>query len=246
MADDDSPKAADQEEQAAGGGLGKKLFNRKGNPSDQGQGSKPPEQGVAHIPATVLTVEYVDDSEGMDAALKSMNERLRKLEQQMGALQETQTQMVAVINRQGKDLATTIESIGRRIDRLYTRMREPASRDIEDLPAVPEEPGQAATDVEAMADVGLSADVADDPDHQNAWRIARVLAADLQAYHESAVKEGVIYGTFYQVLKEPIGKARRTYEQRVSKEIVDNYDYFSKALDELIARKKMELEEEGV
>ena len=92
---------------------------------------------------------------------------------------------------------------------------------------------------------GLSPDVADDPDHQNAWRIARVLAADLEGYHEDDVREGVLYGTFYSVLREPIEKARKTYEQRVAKEIVEGYDYFSKALDELIVRKRMELEEEG-
>jgi hypothetical protein len=92
---------------------------------------------------------------------------------------------------------------------------------------------------------GPAPEVADDPDHQNAWRIARVLAADLEAYHEEAVREGVLYGTFYSVLREPIDKARQTYEQRVSQDIVEDYDYFSKALDELIARKRVELEEEG-
>ena len=87
--------------------------------------------------------------------------------------------------------------------------------------------------------------MAEDRDHQNAWRIARVLAADLEAYHEDAVKEGVLYGTFYKLLREPIEKARATYEQRATPNIVENYDYFARAIDELIVRKRMELEQEG-
>jgi hypothetical protein len=91
----------------------------------------------------------------------------------------------------------------------------------------------------------LAPEVAENPEHQNAWRVARVLAADLEGYHEEAVREGVLYGTFYSVLREPIEKARETYEERVSREIVEECDYFSKALDELVIRKRMELEEEG-
>ena len=36
---------------------------------------------VAQVPSTVLTVEYVDGSEGMDAALKAIEQRLARLEQ---------------------------------------------------------------------------------------------------------------------------------------------------------------------
>jgi cell division protein ZapA (FtsZ GTPase activity inhibitor) len=226
----------------------KKVFGKKGNPPNPGQDEGSPRQGIAHIPATVLTVEYVDDSEGMDSALRAVNDHVRKLEQQVGAIEESQTRMVVAINQQAKDIVKAIESIGRRIDRLYTRISELLAGAEGEVATMLEDVEAPATAREAAAGAvggGLPADVADDPDHQNAWRIARVLAADLEAYHEEAVKEGVIYGTFYRVLKEPIEKARSTYEQRVSKEIAENYDYFSKALDELIARKSMELKEGG-
>jgi uncharacterized coiled-coil protein SlyX len=194
-------------------------------------------------------VEYVDDSEGMDAAIKEMSDRLRKLEEQSAAMLETQTRLVAALNQQAKDIGKMVESLGRRIDRLYRRVsggEVVAARQEEQAPA--EEPEEAAADtgqVSGMAAMGLSPEVADKPEHQNAWRVARVLAADLEAYHEEAVREGVLYGTFYSVLREPIESARKAYEQRVSREIVDGYDYFSKALDELIARKRIELEETG-
>jgi DNA-binding protein H-NS len=243
-----SPQPQEGQEPAAGG-LAKKLAARKTDPLVQRQ--KPPDQGVAHIPATVLTVEYVDDSDGMDAALRTMSERLQKLEGQVNALHETQTQLIAAVNQQAKSIGKYVESVGRRIDRLYRRMagsdtasgRQAGPAPVEeDTP--PEEDEGTEQPATLTGTAGVSADVADDPDHQNAWRIARVLAADLEAYHEAAVKEGVLYGTFYKLLKEPIEKARQTYVQRVPEAIVANYDYFSRALDELIARKRMELEQE--
>jgi hypothetical protein len=229
----------------------KKLFAKRGDDPENEPQPAPPEEGIARVPATVLTVEYVDDSEGMDAAIKEMGENLRKVAELLTAMQETQGRLVAAVNQQAKDIGKVVESLGRRIDRIYRRVGEGgaaagaepvAEEEVEPTPA-PEPP--VAPSVYQGPVGGLSADVADDPAHQNAWRIARVLAADLEAYHEDAVREGVLYGTFYSVLREPMEKARKTYEQRVSKEIVEGYDYFSKALDELIVRKRMELEEEG-
>ena len=190
----------------------------------------------------------MDDSEGMDAAIKEMAESLRKVAELLTSVQETQGRLVAAVNQQAKDIGKVVESLGRRIDRIYRRMGEGVAPGAPE-PAVEDEieasPEPASASVYQGPVGGLSADVADDPAHQNAWRIARVLAADLEAYHEDAVREGVLYGTFYSVLREPMEKARKTYEQRVSKDIVEGYDYFSKALDELIVRKRMELEEEG-
>ncbi len=221
----------------------KKLFDKKPAEGGDDPQGPPPEQGVAQVPATVLTVEYVDDGEGMDAALREMNERLGRMEEQVAAVLETQGRLVSAVNQQAKDIGKLVESLSRRIDRLYKQVTSGGS-----LPAAgagefaESDTGGLASAASAAA---LGPEVADDPDHQNAWRIARVLAADLEAYHEEAVKEGVLYGTFYSVLREPIEKARQTYEERVERTIVDGYDYFSRALDELIARKRVELDEEG-
>jgi hypothetical protein len=242
---DDRAKDAEQATDAGSGGLMKKLFTKKTDTEDTRQ-APPPSEGVAHIPSTVLTVEYLDESEGMDAALREMQERLRRVEEIVGNMQETQGQLIAAVNQQAKDIGRFVESIGRRIDKLYRRVTggEITSTGRKET----EFPGESAVafpvDVDASA-MGLPQDVAEDRDHQNAWRIARVLAADLEAYHEDAVKEGVLYGTFYKLLRDPIEKARATYEQRATPDIVRNYDYFSKALDELIVRKRMELEQEG-
>lgn len=250
MADEDPEQGAGDQE-AGGSSTGsfmKKIFARKAEADGQGQSNPRPEQGIAQIPATVLTVEYVDDSEGMDAALKDMSERLQKMEEQANLMQETQGRLVTAINQQAKDIGKLMDSLSRRIDKLYRQViggTVTVTRPGGLSPEGEEEPLVASGPAAAASAAALAPDVADDPEHQNAWRVARVLVADLEAYHEDAVKEGVLYGTFYSVLREPVEKARKAYEQRVSGEIVDGYDYYSKALDELIARKRMELEEEG-
>jgi len=248
MANDETAKNAEQDQDSTSGGLMKKLFTKKTEGEDTRQ-RVPPAEGVAHIPATVLTVEYLDESEGMDAALRDVQERMQRLEELLGNMQETQAQLIAAVNQQAKDIGRFVESVSRRIDKLYRRVTggEISQSGLSGA-AGADYPGEATVAFAADSNStmsGLSPDVADDPDHQNAWRIARVLAADLEAYHEDAVKEGVLYGTFYKLLRDPIEKARATYEQRVTPEIVENYDYFSKALDELIVRKRMELEQEG-
>jgi hypothetical protein len=252
MASEEPQQTAAQEQPRPGSITGrfvKKLFAKKEGELEEGEQVASHEQGIARVPATVLTVEYVDESEGMDSAIKEMAESLRKVGELLASIQETQGRLVAAINQQAKDIGRVVESLGRRVDRIYRRVEgggvgapEPAA-ELAPEPAPTAEPAPANTYQGPMG--GLSADVADDPAHQNAWRIARVLAADLEAYHEDAVREGVLYGTFYSVLRGPMEKARKTYEQRVSTDIVEGYDYFSKALDELIVRKRMELEEEG-
>ncbi len=233
--------------QEAGGGLVKKLFSKKGDTEDS-RGQRVPSEGVAHIPSTVLTVEYLDESEGMDAALRDVQERMRRVEEIAANMQETQSQLIAAVNQQAKDIGRFVESIGRRIDRLYRRLTGGEISNAGPKAATVNVAGESSVGVAGETEGpvgGLAPDVAEDRDHQNAWRIARVLAADLEAYHEDAVKEGVLYGTFYKLLRDPIEKARATYEQRVTPEIVQNYDYFARAIDELIVRKRMELEQEG-
>ena len=253
MADEEPQQTAAGEQPRPGSITGRfvrKLFAKRDDEAEDGEQQARPEQGVARVPSTVLTVEYVDDSEGMDAAIQEMAENLHKVADLLTALQETQGRLVTAVNQQAKDIGRVVESLGRRIDRLYKRIGSAGPvaggpDEVVEDETEPVEQEPAAADAYQGPVGGLSPDVAEDPDHQNAWRIARVLAADLEAYHEDAVREGVLYGTFYSVLREPIEKARKTYEQRVSKEIVDGYDYFSKGLDELIVRKRMELEDEG-
>jgi len=231
--------------------LAKKLFKHRDPPAEQNP-PEAPQKGVAHVPSSILTVEYVDDSEGMDSALKQTRERLEKLEEQLGALQETMSKLISTINQQAKELARYVDSVGRRVDTLYKRVTGGSTsvvshgeKPTQTEAAQAEQPAPEAEPQLQLDSPPLPPQLEEDANHRTAWRIARVLAADLEAYHEKAVKEGVLYGTFFELLAEPIEKARKTYEQRVSRQVLSEYDYFTKALHELIARKKAELEAES-
>jgi len=230
---------------AATGRFVKKLFLRKEDETDLTP--LPPEQGIARVPATVLTVEYVDSSEGLEGSMREAADRLRRLGEFLGQIQETQGRLVAALNQQAKDIAKVVETLGRRIDRLHALV-EGAIADGVARAAAPDEDDDAT--VPASAGAGLdetdgAPEVSADPAHQNAWRIARVLVADLEAYHADAVREGILQDSFEELLRDPLERARKTYQQRAGKKVGEEHDYFSRALDELIARKRAELEKEG-
>lgn len=71
---------------------------------------------LAQVPSTVLTVEYVDGGEGMDAALKALDERLKNLESMTQELRDTCTALLSVIEQQAKDLEQFMESVKSRLE----------------------------------------------------------------------------------------------------------------------------------
>jgi len=215
-------------------GFLKQILRHDGSSAET---SRKQEKGgnVAHVPSTVLTVEYVDGSEGMEATLRALDERLKKLEKLSGEMQQTTTQLVAVVNQQARELAQFIESLNRRVDKVYREVCRHGP------------PGGAAVEAAAEPERNFEvpAQFAANPEHQKAWRVARVMAGDLEAYHGDTVKEGVLYDSFYELLKDPIAEARRTYDERVPQAVSGKFDYLDLALKELIARKKKELAAEA-
>jgi hypothetical protein len=153
-------------------------------------------------------------------------------------MQETSVELVSVINQQAKDLSHFIESINRRLDRIFREMSSGTAR-----AAAPSEDALLDS-AEPAKEFQIPEQFAQDPAHQKAWRIARVMASDLEAYYGDKVREGVLYDNFAELLKDPIAENRRTYEQRVSPKVVSEFDYFALALEELVGRKKAEIAKE--
>jgi len=96
----------------------------------------------------------------------------------------------------------------------------------------------------AQDELDVPQQYAADQDHQKAWQLAQVVAADLEAYYEDQVREGALQDDFFQVLKDPINEARKSYEQGVGKRVLQEFDYFTLALKRLVARKRRQLAEE--
>ena len=95
------------------------------------------------------------------------------------------------------------------------------------------------------AEYGLPESFASDKDHQEAWRTGRILTAELEAYYPEETREGALSGNLHELLDEEIKEARSSYEQTVPERVLQEHDYFSAAIDALIARKKRESAEDS-
>ena len=212
----------------------KRAFRRR-NEDEGGQNARQPKTGKAHIPSTVMTVEYLDDSEGVDDAIRSLSDRMARIEERLQNLEQAHTEMVSVINRQAKEIRDLAEALTRRMDHLYQAVSV-GELDIEGGGEVLGEMLEGPQE--------LPEELADDEYHQQAFRVARVLVADLEAYYPSKVREGVLYGNLEEVLSEELEEVRATYEERVPEKIREEFDHISAALKGLVNRTKQELDEE--
>lgn len=194
----------------------------------------------AHIPSTLLTVEYVDDSEGMETSLARITELLRELKQQTTRLDRSISRIAQAIDQQNKRSSHAMNALKRRVDELYNKMENAAisSRSDTDTPDDSEEPG-------AEEGFGVPEQFQGDEAHEHAWQIAQVVVDDLAEYHPEDVEEGVMYDNFREVLEAPIEEARKTYEERTPDTVRQEVDYFDMALRQLKSHKQQELGEDG-
>lgn len=212
-----------------------KALRGRGEKEQEGQDKKK----KAHIPSTVMTVEYLDDSKGVDEAIKSVAQRLSKVEERLQNLEQAHTEMVAVINRQAKEIRDLATALTRRMDHLYRAV----SAGGQEFDLAAEEEVDISAELDEVPQ-GLPDEFSDDEHHQQAFRVARVLMADLEAYYPNKVREGVLYGNLQEVLTEELEEARNTYEERVPERVREEFDHFAAALKGLIIRRKREIDEE--
>lgn len=215
----------------------KKALKRK-KEAAQGPGAEPVRSGTAHIPSTVMTVEYIDDSEGMNAALGALDKRVARLEQLVGSLEEAHKEMMGTVRDQVKEIRGFAKAVGRRIDAIYKLLSRGMvpTKATESEPA-PQRPSPGGPEAGPL----VPEQYRDDPEHKKASMIARVMAADLEEYYPESVSEGALYENFFELLEKQIADARKTYLERVPESVASEYDHFSAALQDLVARKKEEL-----
>jgi predicted Zn finger-like uncharacterized protein len=77
--------------------------------------------------------------------------------------------------------------------------------------------------------------------HFKARRLARLIASDIALYNEDLVDEGVRNDSFYKLLEEDVREGRALYERRIPEEVRKITSYLEDAFEELISRKKREL-----
>jgi hypothetical protein len=216
----------------------KELFGGGGS-----KGSQKKNNGKsAQIPSTVLTVEYVDDGEGIEAALAEIGNTLESLHKTTKQVQEFTSRLTKAMDQQNRRTNEAIELLRRRLDKLYRRMEQGGFGQSDS--AAPPMPPMPEEEMTSDEEFGVPEEHAEDNAHQRAWQVAQVMASDLEAYHPDEVREGVMYGNLKEVLGEHIEEARETYEERTPERISEEVDYFDMALDQLKTITKRRIEEE--
>lgn len=77
--------------------------------------------------------------------------------------------------------------------------------------------------------------------HVKAKRLARIIASDIALYNQALFEEGVRTSAFYELLANDIQEGSAHYERRVAEEIRNSTSYLKEAFEDIIAKKKREL-----
>jgi signal recognition particle receptor subunit beta len=117
---------------------------------------------------------------------------------------------------------------------------EPESKP-EAPPVAQVEPPPEASPVAPEPKVPAEDPFRDDPAHQNAARVARVMVSDLWLYMKDQVEEGIRQGDFHERLGEALADMRGTYESRVPQAVRDQKDHLGPTILEFVNRKRKQM-----
>jgi hypothetical protein len=73
-------------------------------------------------------------------------------------------------------------------------------------------------------------------DPEVAKRIARAVVSDITLYNAAKMEEGIKNDTLFQVLKDEIEEGRQYFENRVDREILENFNLFERALVDILVK----------
>ncbi|HVS63695.1 MAG TPA: hypothetical protein VMT85_09380 [Thermoanaerobaculia bacterium] len=70
----------------------------------------------------------------------------------------------------------------------------------------------------------------EDPMHEEARRLARLLVSEIKLYNEEQIEEGRRQGNIYRFLKEPIDRSRVLYDERIDERVRSDSNYYQEEL----------------
>lgn len=82
---------------------------------------------------------------------------------------------------------------------------------------------------------------AEERDHDDARRLARLILSDIIIYHPQKVEEGIRNDTFFDVLRTEIEEGRQYYESRVPLRVRRDSEIFTETFKQFVAMKREEL-----
>ena len=147
-------------------------------------------------------------------------------------------------------LATMIYRLvsGQKTVQTSTRRSEEEGQAAVEAPSPREMAAQEATRDELKRDEEQETSVPPAPSapelseaHKKAKRLARIIVSDIALYNQAKLEEGIRNGTFYELVADDIREGRALYVRRVSEEIREGTSYLEDGFEELLAKKRQEL-----
>ncbi len=95
--------------------------------------------------------------------------------------------------------------------------------------------------LDEQRETGITANPQESEAHDKARRLARLIVSDIALYNQELVEEGVLKGSFYELLADDIREGMALYERRVSADVRNGTSYMEDAFTQLITKKSREL-----
>jgi len=76
------------------------------------------------------------------------------------------------------------------------------------------------------------------PAEEAALRLARIIVSDIALYNAKKVDEGILNGTFFDLLRTEIEEGRKLYEERKGAGLTTTLDLFRRTLDQFVATRR--------
>jgi CheY-like chemotaxis protein len=120
-----------------------------------------------------------------------------------------------------------------RVSPPVTSPAPPIQTPVAPKPVVTKEPSVAP-----VAPPMAAAPSADDPFQEAARRLARIIVSDIALYNAKKVDEGILKGTFFDLLRTEIDEGRRLYEERRDPSLQGAVDLFQQTLEQFVATRR--------
>ena len=73
---------------------------------------------------------------------------------------------------------------------------------------------------------------------EKAMRLARAIASDISLYNEEKIKEGIMNDSFFDAVAAELEEGRELYRSRCAPRICEEYNFYERAIIDIIIRSK--------
>lgn len=199
-----------------------------------------------HIPDSLVSMIYRLTSGGMPPVVRPTDSELAAQEKSRSEIRQCEVEETSMAAPSAPEAAPTPAAVP-----VPEEVAVPAAAPIPvqapapvEVPAPVEAPApEVAREVPtAPVTPAAPAPPAQLPEEQvKARRLARIIVSDIVLYNQAKVEQGVREGSFYELLADDIREGEYLYQQRVSQQVRDTTTFLKDAFEELIAKKRAEL-----